>query len=65
MKKVEGKLVSDLASMSKIMAKAKDTMTIELTDGCIIVLDAEKAKSHSPLILERYQISKETSLEIS
>jgi S1-C subfamily serine protease len=64
-KKIEGKLVSDLAGMAKVMAKAKETMTIELTDGCTIVLDAQKAKSDSPLILERYQISKETSLEIT
>ena len=43
--------------MAKIINKAKETVTIELANGCNIVLDANKAKNRSPLILERYQAS--------
>ena len=43
-KKVEGKLISDLASLSRHVRKAKDTLTIELANGCTIVLDAQTSR---------------------
>jgi len=63
-KTVEGKPMSDLAQLAKIVRAAKQTITIELTNGCSIVIDAEQEKERNELILERYQVPKFASADL-
>ena len=64
-KTVEGKPMSDLAQLAKVVRSADQTITIELTNGCSIVIDAKQEKERKELILERYQVPKFASKDLT
>ncbi|MBT6491258.1 MAG: PDZ domain-containing protein, partial [Deltaproteobacteria bacterium] len=61
---VEGKIVSDLAHLAKLISAAKETTTVQLKNGCTIVLDSERVHERSDVILNRYQVPKSTSSQL-
>jgi len=63
--KVEGKIVSDLAHLAKLVKAAKETTTVQLKNGCTIVLDANMAQERNEVILERYQVPKFASNDLA
>ena len=61
---VEGKIVSDLAHLATLIGAAKETTTVQLKNGCTIVLDSERVHERSDVILNRYQVPKSTSSQL-